>query len=397
MIEPLIHFASLPAPAARRSKAPVDQVELSTPAVVWSAEEKKKLKQSFKKLRTRSLDDEGSRKMALSQLMRQESLGKSPAEASEFIEKIAHSASTKGLIEFYYERFWEDLEVCSLHEPQRRDAYLGMLEDLFGNQEERLSRWQLIDQSKVDQPWPVRAEAMATLLSSTTLKGLSRVGDACRLYHGWEKVVQAGADPNHAGRILKRVGEQIVSASWSDSDQREADFQALEEALIKLAPVAPEAMEATVRALEKHLSQDLFWRVVEYDEPQLTPATRLLPRLEGLETEVGDAWLDTYDALLEKGTDPVVASFALQQHLTREEVRQGPGPEDPAAEADRLKQNLVDALQIPEPGATAGVQVGQQTVTVGSVRLPVRQPSGSVSGSEAGTASSGAEHSPAPA
>lgn len=359
---------SAPRPAGRPAGSP-DTVELSS-AVHWSKADKKALKERFKKLDTRSLEDQDSRKEAWRQLERQEALGKTPREAGDHLERIALSASSKGLISFYYQRFWEDLEALDLQHDERRDHYLGMLEHLFGDQAERRSRWDLIDRSTCGQPWVERARTMGALLEGVSLRGLSRVEDCCNAFGCWEAAVSQGADPDSARRIIAHRGDELVAGNWSDREQLESDFQELTRNVACLGKLPRDLQAAVARSLEEGASPEAFAVVADHQHAE--PAARLLPLLSRHEEEDALGWIETFDALAATGLDPVAASFVVQEHLRKNEGVAA--PEDPVAEAARLKSELAAALDLPGPAPNPGVHVGDQGVIVGPVRLPVRQP-----------------------
>ncbi|GMU58142.1 MAG: hypothetical protein AMXMBFR33_72880 [Candidatus Xenobia bacterium] len=354
--------------SAGRPSGSLDKVELS-PAVRWSRADKKALKERFKKLDTRSLEEEDSRKEAWRQLERQEALGKTAREAGDFIERIARSASSKGLISFYYQRFWEDLEALDLQHDERRDHYLGMLEHLFGDQAERRSRWDLIDRSSCGQPWAERALTMGALLEGVSLRGLSRVEDCCRAFGCWESAVSQGADPASARRIITRRADALVSGNWFDRDQLSGDFEELTRNVTSLARLPRELQAAVARSVEEGVSPEVFAAVADHQHAE--PAARLLPLLSRHEEEDALGWLETFEALAATGLDPVAASFVVQEHLRKNEGLAA--PKDPAAEAARLKSEMAAALDLPRPAPNPGVQVGDQSVVVGPVKLPVRR------------------------
>ncbi len=362
-------FPDLNAPRpAGRPAGSLDTVEL-TPAVRWLKADKKALKERFKKLDTRSLEDEDSRKEAWRQLERQESLGKTPREAGDHIERIALSASSKGLISFYYQRFWEDLEALDLQHDERRDHYLDMLMHLFGDQAERRSRWDLIDRSTCGQPWAERARTMGALLEGVSLRGLSRVEACCNAFGCWETAVIQGADPDSARRIIAQRGDELVAGDWSDREQLESDFQELTRNVVSLGKLPRDLQAAVARSLEEGVSPEAFAVVANHQHAE--PAARLLPLLSRNEEEDALGWIETFEALAATGLDPVAASFVVQEHLRKNEGLVA--PEDPAAEAVRLKSELGAALALPVPAPNPGVHLGDQSVTVGPVRLPVRQ------------------------
>lgn len=346
-----------PQRAARPSAAP-DQVELSSPP--WSPQDRQALEQRLGKLETLSLKDPEARKRA-----RQvgEQSGKTPREAGAWLERLAVSASSKGLLSFYYERFWEDVEALGLEDDERRDHYLGMLERLFGDQSERRMRWDLIDNSQCGQPWAERALTMGALVESGTLRGLSRTQDCQRAFGCWESAVQAGGQPATMRKLVVSVADDLVSGNWSDPRRLQSDFTRLERSLVRLAGLPAEVQAAALRSGHGF---DTLCLVLEH--PELEPAARLLPVLS---KDNGPGWLATFQALIDSGLDPVAASFVVQEHLRQSPDQ--PGPEDPVAEAARLRGALRDSLGLPAQAPSAGIKVGPKAITVGSVRVPVRR------------------------
>jgi hypothetical protein len=356
--------AIAPQPAARRRSVSQDTVELSS--VAWSSADRKALKKRLSKLETLSLEDKDSFKQAWKLAERQEDLGKSPKEVGDWLERIAVSASSKKLLSFYYERFWEDLEPKRLDDDERRDHYLGMLENLFGDPAERSARWDLIDRSECGQPWAERARALGSLLEGVSLKGLSRIEDCQRAFRCWETAVKSGCDPAVSRGIVATIGDDLVGGNWADKAGLEEDFTRLEQALSRLGKCPSEVQDGVLRC---GVGFETLCTFMEH--PLTEPAARLLPCVADHSDQDAEGWLATFQALADAGLDPVAASFVVQEHLRKNEG--APAPKDPVEAARQLKAKLPDALGLPA-APPAGVQLGPDAVTVGSVRVPVRRP-----------------------